>query len=862
MADPVYVGPDLIVNGDFELGLASWTEYGASVETGIVHGGSQSCAITGTLASIAQIVAAESGVHYRVTASIYRTTGDGYVYIFAYWRDSAGNLLQISDTWTMPRSTPLTSRPGEHVGYWSTHSAVISATHEDLAQIRLVVVVTDGTETVYVDDISVAEVRYADAPDWVYPDDMIVDGHPSRYGMRVEAYEYRDTRHVITTTGCVWYIDTDEGHITATQRIGTERHVISALLTGLEGPWTLSTRNDDVLVLRSDTCAIAWHGDGVMMIAPNVPITMRILSRIAAGHWVLSAGHHMTAVDLEGGWSAMPYARPEMGTDGTTSELGTAPVASADWEITYSIAAREMLGISIFPPRAYREEDSYRRRIVMTLAPPTAEAIADYARYATVLGVFAGIYQDHDAGETHAPYTALDAVALQSCVDAAHAAGMEIILYRHPTSYAWADIDYDTMITDMVAWRAEYGHDGWYLDGAPSWDDWYVAWGLMRRLRDDVGDGMIYLHATVGPPHTSVTQYCPCVDTYADVILRGEGQEILGPDDTYMDYVIDTRPTSNAICTLKYDAMAVSDTDPTLATNRQVYEWMLERDARARWAYPSYPFGADASDDYRGYYVRALDRMETEWRESRACAQGVQSAVSVPHDVTTPDVPLGASRWLVYYDADYDVRTTDGAVTAWYPIVGDYPLTAVGSPVVGVIGARDAITLAKASTQYLHVDSIAHLLAEDHVIAMHVCVDTTTSADTLVSIGSSSDALRYYWWRVASAGNAIVAAGRGSGDALTTGDQTHLITDAREYTIVMVRRDDEYDIWIDGRLSVIGGSLVLASMGALDRMTIGALRRNTVSYPADLRIRRLAIMAGDTFTRADAAALDAAWRGL
>ena len=61
-----------------------------------------------------------------------------------------------------------------------------------------------------------------------------------------------------------------------------------------------------------------------------------------------------------------------------------------------------------------------------------------------------------------------------------------------------------------------YGFDGVYLDGISM--DIMDSYNVIRRLRNDVKDGIIFRHCTSDPVGTKV--FCPFIDTYADYNLK------------------------------------------------------------------------------------------------------------------------------------------------------------------------------------------------------------------------------------------------------------------------------------------------------------------------------------------------------
>ena len=286
-----------------------------------------------------------------------------------------------------------------------------------------------------------------------------------------------------------------------------------------------------------------------------------------------------------------------------------------------------MFALAVFPGRPFDWEKSFKRRIVNTSKCPAPEALREYGKHANVLFMFAGIYEEHYAGYCHAPYSVKKDEPLSETIALAHELGMQVIIYRHPTSYGWAGLTDDDFLADTKAFREEYGFDGWYFDGYPGWSSWMNAYRCMRVVRDRVGDGTIYVHCTLNPPIRMTELYCPFIDAYADFLLRAEAQAINGPADPYLRYVVNTQHISNAIATIKANKMLAAAL-PADATKEQTeiapkaslhlqLETMLKLNGRCRWAYPGWPLNKYDQEDYIGFYFEELDRMQKQWEQTR-----------------------------------------------------------------------------------------------------------------------------------------------------------------------------------------------------------------------------------------------------
>ncbi|MGE5532413.1 MAG: carbohydrate binding domain-containing protein, partial [Bacteroidota bacterium] len=368
-AEPEVAGQNLVANGGFEKGLEGWGGPGkASTEQKAE--GEQSARLDATDAEKVPYVAQanvplQPGKYYRVSMSLYRTNGQGYVYVHCNWRNKAGAPLMISKTWAMPRAVPMTSRTGEHTGRWCKLSGIIRNQHPDLGGMQLVILQRDGADIVYVDDVRVEEVRYPAAPEWKFPQAVTFPGSPSKMGMKVESARQEGQWFAISTTGVYWDFDPGKGWLTAVQRIGKPRVIFTAHFTGLRGPWRISTRNDDVVVVQGPDTALGFQGDSLLTLATNTPVTVWVQGQIVPRHFQ-RLDPYLMAIDEQGGFCAMPYSRPNLSSDGTVLKMREQEMKLPGWGAEYQVGAKEMLGLAVFPGRPFNWEQSFTKRIVNT----------------------------------------------------------------------------------------------------------------------------------------------------------------------------------------------------------------------------------------------------------------------------------------------------------------------------------------------------------------------------------------------------------------------------------------------------------------------------------------------------------------
>jgi len=628
---PEIVGENVVVNGDFE-GEGAAGNWGSGlhlVEEGAYRGegcGMIDSTIEGGRSYIAQSrIPIAGNTHYEFSMAARRETGEGYVYVHCNWQDADGKYLMSSKNWKAGRAMPVTLRTGEGTGDWRTYSGVFRCPRMDVVSTQVVVFIKDGADRLYVDEISIREVKYPEAPAWELPEAVTFEGHPSRIGMAVEEASVDGQVFSVRTTGADYVLDAAAGTMTCGQRIGAEREVATVDFGGSLGELRIASQDEEVCVLQGDELVIGFQGDSLVTIATNRAMTATVTSQIGA-EWFRKQDPHMMAIDEQGGFCVTPHSRAEYESPGVSV---TGPEDATDqpgWTMSYTIGARDMWAMAVFPGREFDWQTSFEKRIVGTSGCPDPEALREYAKHASVLFIFAGIYKEHYAGYCHAPYELKDPAKLRATIALAHELGMEVIIYRHPTSYEWADMSLDDFLADLKEFRDEYGFDGWYFDGYPGWSTWLNSYRAMRIVRDRVGDATLYIHCTLNPPIRMTELYAPFVDSYATFLLRAEAQFINGPTDPYLRYVVNTRHISNCIATIKANEMR-AEALPADATPEQIkeapkaslrlqLETMLKLNGRCRWAYPGWPLRASDTDDYIGYYFAEVDRRQKQWEET------------------------------------------------------------------------------------------------------------------------------------------------------------------------------------------------------------------------------------------------------
>lgn len=619
---PQVVGENLVVNGGFEEGPIGWNPVPEIVQEGAYEG--ERCGLientgeTRDAVIVQPFVPIKPFTYYEFRMAARRQTGEGYFYVHCNWFAAPGQRLMSSPQWSAGRAEPVTLRTGEGVGAWREYSGILRSNRPDLGGVQLVLFIRDGADRVSIDAISIRELRYPEAPPWTLPDDVVFAGHPSRFGMAVEDATQDGQTFTVTTTGAQYLLDAAAGTMTCTQRIGAEREVVTADFGGPLGELRIAYQDPEVCVLQGEDLALGFQGDSLVTIATNRPLTATLTSAIGA-NWFRAQEPHLLAIDEQGGWCVTPWSRPKLESPGTTMIPPEQDTAQPGWSASWEVGARELFALAVFPGREFDWEASFEKRIVCTTVTSDPrhqvpdEALREYARHGTVHMFFNGVYNHAPAGEPYfAPYNLADPARLRAMIGLGHELGVETILYRAPTTYESAGLSLGYLFEDLNASRAYYGFDGWYFDGYL--EDWMECYRMMRVVRDDVGEGTIYVHCTLNPPLRRTELYCPFIDSYATFLLRAEAQFIDGPTDPYLRYVVNTQNISNSIATLKGNEMRAAAGSEEKASLRLQLETMLSLNGRCRWAYPGWPLNESDLNDYIGYYFPELDRMEAQWR--------------------------------------------------------------------------------------------------------------------------------------------------------------------------------------------------------------------------------------------------------
>ena len=488
-------------------------------------------------------------------------------------------------------------------------------THVRVATMQVYLIHRQLDGVVWYDECELVQVPPKPFPRIGTGEAVTFPGGPGALKMRVEDVAVRDGRITVRTTGAEVVIDPATGTVAGTQRVELRRPAVSVMFPeGLQGLRVL--RHDPtVCVLSTGDLDIGVQCDSLVVVAAAQRQPVVCTGRIA-GAWARYEGGHVLALDDHGGVGIYPHA---IHGSGVAIDVPEPPkdLATAGWTCTHTVGAGLRLGIGIFPPREFDWEKSFKWRLCHTgNGFPPDHVLARWGEYATHMCLHASAMWK-SVPPWIGPYEQRDPDDFRRVIGTCKRLGMTVIPYMSPWYYHVRDSGH--FMAQLARQKAEFGFGGIYYDGL--WfDDWIESYRVMRRTRELFREGCVYIHSTIGPPLFSKTMWCPFLDTYADLVLRGEGYAADGPNDPYVRYVAAGYRTSNAIGMMKGDKWQGTDA-------KQQKTIMLGYNGRGRWG--TYPRRNEKGDYvwpgqlgpltglWVDWYFPELERLEREWRAGR-----------------------------------------------------------------------------------------------------------------------------------------------------------------------------------------------------------------------------------------------------
>ncbi len=416
------------------------------------------------------------------------------------------------------------------------------------------------------------------------------------YGMKVERVEEGRDEIRVATTGAIYTINkaSGEGEILCEQRIGKERLVTTLKVHRPLSALTVEETNDEVCIIHQSTpptecwrgLRIRIHADSMMSIVGDKPIKATFTGSLIPEYGVVERGNFIL-IDGEGGIGCYP-----LGWEPPKTSLR---FSGRDWQVSLLLGGGQRFLTSVFPPRTFNWEKSFRDRIVHHFAMgkpyPMDEEVRDWSQYGNILVLHATVWKGKytrvgrelkgtvdayaDSSYTSYRYTPKDPEELKRVVDAAHDAGMRVIPYMSPC-YSLAEEE--EFVREVGRVVRDYNMDGVYFDGVS--DGVGQAYRIMRGVRGLLGDRVLYVHVPspiIGESYgDGYYVYCPFIDAYADYTLRAE--HVKNFDWRYLRYTISTYNISNSIgfvCNYDYPPEFVRKIiDQVLAANARLPYWV------------------------------------------------------------------------------------------------------------------------------------------------------------------------------------------------------------------------------------------------------------------------------------------------
>ena len=471
--------------------------------------------------------------------------------------------------------------------------------------------------TAWYDDVKLAESKPEPLPPIGTGAAVTFPGSAGSLEMKVESVQEpaaADAPTVVQTTGAVYDTSADGSTITGRQRVGVERPAITISISPAPGPLKVMRSDESVCVLGNENLEIGVQCDSLIVLAPGRETTFTIAGSFG-GKWTQNDQGCVQVTDDDGGVCVYPYIVPGSGVT-TPVDQEPGDLSAPGWKCTYTLEAGTLLGVSIYPPRQFDWQKSFDWQLAHTSNYPTDSALETWSKYVKLVTLHEGMWAGEQPQPHVGPYEPVDEAQFERVIATCHRLGLKLIPYMSP--YYFYNQSMDGFLENLAQRREKYGFDGIYYDGI-YFKDWVKSYKLMRRTRELLPDGPIYLHTSWGPPLGKHDIWCPFVDTYADIVLRGEGRELTAPDDPYVRYVSAGYKLSNAIGLIKGHKWGVPY-DQQLRTvlsynGRERLSVYPSRDAEGNFHWP----GEDGTldNDWTRVYWPALQEMKRAWEAGR-----------------------------------------------------------------------------------------------------------------------------------------------------------------------------------------------------------------------------------------------------
>ncbi len=543
-------GENLVGNAGFEDGIEGWDERGEPIvrDDQVRFTGTCSCRSAG------HEDLEYPDFHWVKSAEIPAEPNREYLFQIMVRASVTDGLVVPSVREVDESGTPITYHtaqqigPGEHDWHQAARR-FNSSTRAHHFQIYLIM--RDCIGTAWYDDVALHQLQADPLPPVGTGAAVTFPGSAGNLDMRVGEPVTLLTfpaQTMVETTGARLLLrETDDALIlTGSQRIGVERESWTATITPPPGSLRALRSDESVCILGNEHLEIGFQCDSLVVIAPGRDTTISVEARIG-GVWTQNIDGHVQVTDDHGGVGVYPYVMPGSGvTSDITQEPGD--LSQPGWTCRYELGAGTLLGISIYPCRPFDWEKSFEWQLAHTSDYPTDSALETWSRYVKLVTLHEGMWSGEQPMPHTGPYEPLDEEQFRRVIATCERLGLKVIPYMSP--YYYVEPEVDDFMAQLAERREEYGFDGIYYDGI-YFRDWVKSYRVMRLTREMFPDGPVYLHTSWGPPVGRHDLWCPFIDTYADIVLRGEGKETEGRFNPYVRYVSAGYRLSNAIGFMK-----------------------------------------------------------------------------------------------------------------------------------------------------------------------------------------------------------------------------------------------------------------------------------------------------------------------
>jgi hypothetical protein len=385
----------------------------------------------------------------------------------------------------------------------------------------------------------------------------------AQFGMAVDGVEAKGGRLTVRTTGAEFVFEPAKGLLHLKQRLGKPREaaVVTFPKGALAGLAVQRMSSGTVLLSAGpERLTMRINADSLLMLKTMLPMTVSYRVGFAPASLRIHAANFLW-LDEYGGVGSYLAAGP-----------GDASASRDDLVVTHDLKARQVLWLSVCPPKPYDWEASLRDRVVwhwsMQTGYPTDAEIEAWSKYGNILLQQSEVMLWKDWSLRFIPRNGIE--EFQRVNDTCRRFGMRNIVYTSPfyfltgtgledkamnsfehfneTGFSPGDergLNWPIFLSEITKVMREYKPQGLYFDGI--YGNIVRTYLISRWARRVVGEegGILEYHATWSPPGGGV--YLPQIDAYFDYVLRGEGAQGSYQNDDYLRFYVSTYNISNSI---------------------------------------------------------------------------------------------------------------------------------------------------------------------------------------------------------------------------------------------------------------------------------------------------------------------------